>query len=456
MDYVSTRGNIEPLSFKEAMLTGLAPDSGLLIPTYVPDIRSQLDRWRTLSYVDLAFEVLSQFATDIERQTLRGLIARSYESFTHPEITPVIPLGDIYLMELFHGPTLSFKDVAMQLLGNLFEHTLSEKDAAVLNILGSTSGDTGSAAIAAVRGRERLRICVLFPEERTSRIQELQMTTVLEENVHCLAIEGSFDDCQSLMKSIFSEADFKEKYQLGAVNSVNCVRLFAQVVYYFYAWGRVSDGGPVSFCVPTGNFGDIFAGYLAARMGLPVDRLILATNENDILRRFFATGTYARGKVHQTLSPSMDIQVASNFERYLYYCLHGDTRALVKFMADFADTGQAFLPEAGQVSELFIADRTTQEETLRAIKDTYDAHRYLLDPHTAVGVSVGQRQRTPSPLVCLATAHPAKFPKVIQKAIGKNIAHHPTLEGLGSMSTRKRNLPADKAAVQDYLRTHCT
>ena len=357
-------------------------------------------------------------------------------------------------MELFHGPTLAFKDVALQLLGNLFEYVLSERDT-VLNVLGATSGDTGSAAIAAVRGRGGLRICVLFPEKRTSRVQELQMTTVLDENVHCLAIEGSFDDCQGIMKSIFSEVDFKEKYQLGAINSVNCARLLAQVVYYFYAWGRIGNGGPVSFCVPTGNFGDIFAGYLAARMGLPVDRLILATNENDILRKFFETGIYIRGQVHQTLSPSMDIQVASNFERYLYYCLHGDTRALVKFMADFAHTGHASLPEAGPVSELFMADLSTQEDTLRTIKDTYAAHRYLLDPHTAVGVSVGQRQPTSSPLICLATAHPAKFPEAIQKAIGQDIAHHPTLDGLGRMPTRKKNLPADKVAVQNYLRTHC-
>ncbi|MCH9670830.1 MAG: threonine synthase, partial [Gammaproteobacteria bacterium] len=362
---------------------------------------------------------------------------------------------DLHVVELFHGPTLAFKDVALQLLGNLFDHVLEERDER-LNILGATSGDTGSAGIAAVRGRDRVKICVLFPDQRTSRLQELQMTSVLDENVHCLAVEGSFDDCQGIMKSIFGDLPFKERHRLGAINSVNCARLLAQVVYYFYAWARVGpDGGPVSFSVPTGNFGDIFAGYLAQRMGLPVDKLVLATNENDILRVFFETGRYARGAVHQTISPSMDIQVASNFERYLYYLLDEDSEALSTFMSDFATHGCASVDSDGPVSPLFVADCANMDDTLREIKRVYDADGYLLDPHTAVGVCVGRRKRIQSPLICLATAHPAKFPEAIERALGADLARHDALSALDAAKTRKVVIPASEQAVKDYIDTHC-
>ncbi|MEM7251346.1 MAG: threonine synthase [Pseudomonadota bacterium] len=455
MDYISTRGQTAPMSFKDAVLTGLAPDGGLLIPSEIPDVRTRLGDWRRLNYVDLATEILSLFATDIDRDTLAGIVKRSYATFSHPDIAPVVPVGDVHIMELFHGPTLAFKDVALQLLGNLFELVLAERDTR-MSILGATSGDTGSAGIAAVRGRDRINICVLYPHQRTSRLQELQMTTVDEANVHCLSVEGSFDDCQGMMKSIFSDLAFKERFHLGAINSVNCARLLAQVVYYFFAWTQVATNEePVAFSVPTGNFGDIFAGYLAHRMGLPVERLILATNENDILSVFFETGTYARGDVHRTLSPSMDIQVASNFERYLYYRLDGDAERLQGFMKTFAAEGRASLGTDGPVSSLFVADAVDRGRTLETIGELYRDHRYLLDPHTAVGVAAARPFTDLTPVVCLATAHPAKFPDAIEQAVGADIARHPTLDALSGLAEHKRVVPADEAAVRRYIETHC-
>ncbi|MEE4281829.1 MAG: threonine synthase, partial [Pseudomonadales bacterium] len=286
MKYCSTRGGVADLSFVDALLMGLAPDGGLLVPTELPDVTAHLDKWRELSFVGLAQEVIALFVDDIDRPTLDRLITEAYATFDHPDVIGWQQLGDVDVMELYHGPTLAFKDVALQLLGRLFEHVLGQRHQH-LNILGATSGDTGGAAIAGVRGQDNIDIFILFPEGKVSPLQELQMTTVADDNVHCIAVQGSFDDCQSLMKEIFADLDFKAEYQLGAVNSVNWARVMAQIVYYGYASLRYKT--PPAFCVPTGNFGNVFAAFLAKEMGFPIDRLLVATNENDILARFFAT-----------------------------------------------------------------------------------------------------------------------------------------------------------------------
>lgn len=443
------------MGFQDAVMEGLAPDGGLLLPDRLPDVRDQLAYWATLSYQDLTFEVLRRFV-DLPAEDLKSLIQRSYARFTHPEIAPAWPVGPVWILELFHGPTLAFKDIALQFLGNFFDYTLRQRQTR-LNILGATSGDTGSAAIHGARGRDRMNIFIMHPRGRTSPLQEKQMTSVLDANVHNLAIEGTFDDCQNIMKAIFRDTAFKGRYALGAINSVNWARVLAQIVYYFSSGLYVmaqTGAARVSFAVPTGNFGDILAGWLAARMGLPIARLVLATNENDILSRFFNTGIYSLGRVVPTLSPSMDIQVASNFERYLYYRVGQDAEKLSALMQAFGRSGRLVLPLAkGEaVDDLFRAGVGDTKATLAIIRRYWMEHRYLLDPHTAVGVHVGEQHRAEdAPVICLATAHPAKFPQAIRDATGEDLAHHPTLDALADAPTRCDVLPNDEAAVRDYV-----
>jgi threonine synthase len=451
--YLSTRGRTRGVGFQDAVLMGLATDGGLLLPEAIPAVGSRLARWRGLSYPDLACDVMAPFIGDgLTPQELAALVERSYAGFSHPEICPVVPVGPVHVVELFHGPTLAFKDVALQFLGNLFELILSQTGA-TLNLLGATSGDTGSAAIAGVRGKANIHIFIMHPHGRVSPIQERQMTTVLDDNVHNLAIEGTFDDGQRVLKAVFNDLPFKQRYRLGAVNSVNWVRVLAQIVYYFYAAFRVQERsgcGQVQVCVPTGNFGDIFAGYVARRMGAPISRLILATNENDILARFFNTGVYRTGPVRQTSSPSMDIQVASNFERYLYYRMGADPARVSALLERFAATGCLEVPGADAD---FAAGCGTMSETADAIRRYYREHGYLLDPHTAVGVAVAERfLRRDEPMICLATAHPAKFPAAIQSALGEDVARHPQIDGLLALPTRCTVLPATTAAVQEFIR----
>ncbi len=452
MDYISTRGKIAPVRFTDAVMMGLADDGGLLLPASLPNVADRLPAWRHLAYPDLAFEIIRLFvAGDIPDADLKQLVERSYATFDHPQTTPVVELGGLHLLELFHGPTLAFKDVALQLLGNLFEYILAQRQTH-LNILGATSGDTGSAAIHGVRGKANVHIFIMYPHGRVSPIQERQMTTVVDDNVHNLAITGTFDDGQRILKDIFNDLEFKRHYALGAVNSVNWARVLAQIVYYFYAAFRVAErtgSRRVQFSVPTGNFGDIFAGYLAWRLGAPISRLILATNDNDILARFFATGVYASGDVHPTLSPSMDIQVASNFERYLYYRCHEDPAQVRALMAEFAANGQ--LAVAGR-DPLFAAGRGSSADTLDAIRRYHRQFDYLLDPHTAVGVAVGERFLDPeAPTICLATAHPAKFPDAIRQALGENLAHHPKLDHLHELPTRRTILPPTRQAIATFM-----
>ena len=452
MRYVSTRGQSPPMPFTEAVLTGLAPDGGLLVPERFPDVRDRLDAWRRLSYVELAQEIFRLYVDDVPGEDLDRLIADAFATFDHPDVVPVVDLGDFKLLELFHGPTLSFKDVALQVLGRLFEYILKDSGGR-LNIMGATSGDTGSAAIHGVRGRENIRIFVLYPNGKTSRLQELQMTTVPDGNVYCLAIDGSFDDCQTILKTIFGDLAFKSRFQLGAVNSMNWARVLAQMSYYVYAALKSTE--PPTFVVPTGNFGNIFAGLAVSEMGVSINRFVLATNENDILARFFQTGVYRRGPVRYTLSPSMDIQIASNFERFLYVRFRRDAERVRAFMADFAATGEASLGD-GVPDERITAVAIDDAVTSRTIRDVYERDGYVVDPHTAVGIAAARHASNGAVPFCMAAAHPAKFPESVDAAIGKPTARHPTLDALGTARERRTVLPADKDAVADFVRVHAT
>jgi threonine synthase len=455
MKYISTRGRMEPIEFQDAVMTGLAPDGGLLLPAELPGVAGRLGEWSELSYTELAFEVMRLFATDIPADDLKKLINDSYATFDHDEVAPSVEVGDFQILELFHGPTLAFKDVALQFLGNLFEYILEQRGGR-LNILGATSGDTGSAAIHGVRGKPQINIFIMHPAGRTSPLQEKQMTSVLDSNVFNLAVEGTFDDCQHIMKTTFGDVGFKTEHALGSVNSVNWARVLAQTVYYFYSAFRTMEktgAESVQFSVPTGNFGDILAGYLAQRMGLPVHKLILATNENDILSRFFNSGIYGMAAVVPTISPSMDIQVASNFERYLYYKVGQDAERLAALMADFTQTGElcVHLNENDVVDDLFAAGRGDTAATMATIKKYHEQYGYVLDPHTAVGVYVAEQHRSDvAPTICLATAHPAKFTQAIVDAIGEEV-HHPTLDALSDAETRCDSIANDVDAVKDYL-----
>lgn len=450
--YLSTRGQISPVDFSSAVMMGLADDGGLLIPETIPQAAPLLDRWRTLNYPELAYEVMRLFIGDcIPAEDLKELVFRSYSTFDCPETVPVRPLGNLFLAELFHGPTLAFKDIALQFLGNLFEYFLS-KSGESLNILGATSGDTGSAAIHGVRGKKGIHIFIMYPEGRVSPLQERQMATVPDPNVHCIAIRGTFDDGQRVLKEVFNDTEFKHSRKLGAVNSVNWARVLAQIVYYFWGAFRVQDttgAREIQITVPTGNFGDIFAGYVAKKMGAPIRRLILATNENDILSRFFTTGDYRIGQVAPTLSPSMDIQVASNFERYLYYRLGKNPEKVRAAMAEFA--AQKALHLEGSDPD-FAAGKANTAETLETIRHYYAQCRYILDPHTAVGVSIAERNMLPDcPTLCLSTAHPAKFSAAITQALGEDLARHPALERIKELPLRKVLLDPQKETICQYM-----
>jgi threonine synthase len=459
MKYISTRGGIDPVSFKEAVMMGLATDGGLLLPRTIPRVsRETLNDWRALPYRELAFQVISLFCDDIPPADLKQLINRSYDSFDHEEITPTMEKGGVHILELFHGPTLAFKDVALQFLGNLFEYLLKERGDK-MNIVGATSGDTGSAAIYGVRGKENIAIFILHPHGKTSPIQALQMTTVLDANVHNLAVKGTFDDCQNIVKTLFNDLDFKKEYSLGAVNSINWARVLAQIVYYFYSYFRVAADldEEIIFSVPTGNFGDIFAGYVARRMGLPSRKLLLATNENNILTRFISGGDYSLGPVVPTLSPSMDIQVASNFERYLYYLFDEDPERVRTTFARFAETGRMVFSDSERetVAADFLSQSVNRRETLDTIAAFYRESGYLLDPHTAVGVKAAlDHLEVGCQIICLATAHPAKFDEAVITATGARPDRPRSLAGIDRLPARCDVLEADLGEVKRFIERH--
>ncbi len=469
MRYVSTRGQCAPLPFRETVLAGLAPDGGLFLPEAVPDVSAQLAAWRELPFRELFQAVVAPYvAGALAPGLLAELVQRAYARFGHPEVTPVVPVGDVFVCELFHGPTLAFKDVALQFLGHLFEHFLAQREAR-LTIVGATSGDTGGAAIHSLRGRRGIEVFILYPRGRVTPVQERQMVTVPDENIHCVAVEGSFDDSQALVKGLFNDRAFNEEFSLGAVNSINWARVMAQIPYFFYAYFRVLDacergtgttapmrlGDPVRFAVPTGNFGHVYAGLLARRMGLPVDRFVLATNANSILAELVHHGRYCKSEVRQTLSPSMDIQVASNFERYLFDLAGRDAAQVRRWLDALAERGGFALEpaERAAVQADFAAQAVSDAETVQTIAAVHAATGYLLDPHSAVGYRAAQTQREPGrPVVAMATAHPAKFGAAIRKAIGHEPPLPPALALLEDLPARVQVLPAELGAVRDYIR----
>ncbi|MDO5675400.1 MAG: threonine synthase [bacterium] len=460
MRYISTRGGIAPLPFKEAVMMGLARDGGLLLPERLPSVESAtLARWQGLSYQQLALEVLSLFIDDIPVRDLEELIDQAYARFDHPQVTPLRREGELYILELFHGPTLAFKDVALQLLGNLFSYILDEQGG-FMNILGATSGDTGSAAIAGVRGKKGINIFILHPHGRTSPLQALQMTTVLDANVFNIAVRGTFDDAQGIVKAIFNDLAFRDQYRLGAVNSINWARVLAQVVYYVYAYLKLRKNGhdSVDFSVPTGNFGDIFAGYIAKQL-LPkgcLHTLILATNANDLLTRFVLKGDYSKGQVIATSSPSMDIQIASNFERYLFYLHEGKGEPVRADMEQFAQNGRLDLSRFRErTAQDMVSHSVSEEETITTIAKFHQEHGYLLDPHTAVGVRAAMACKSSSrPVVCLATAHPAKFGAAVTRAIGNEPPLPPALIDLTKRESRCEILNAEVDEVRRFIAAH--
>mmetsp|Transcript_161053 Transcript_161053/g.296976 ORF Transcript_161053/g.296976 Transcript_161053/m.296976 type:complete len:936 (+) Transcript_161053:97-2904(+) len=462
--YMSTRGGDNGLSFEDAVFSGLASDGGLLIPEFIPDVSQKYKEWKSLSFDELAFQIASLYCSEEEvpSKDLRELMQRSYGTFLHDDVVPTVEMGDVHIMELFHGPTFAFKDVALQALGNLYEYFL-KRNARKLNVLGATSGDTGGAAIYGMRGKENVECFILFPKGRVSRIQQQQMTSVLDDNVHCVAVEGTFDDCQNIVKGLFGDLKFKKSYGLGAVNSINWARILLQITYYFYTYYKLYPkcDGKVSFSVPTGNFGDILAGYYAKRMGLPVEKLIVATNSNDILHRFFTTGQYDKGDVHQTTSPSMDIQISSNFERYLFYLFDEDSRQLAQAMLNFKKTGELHVsPELRQRAAQDFVSASALEHHVKETIQIYDGkYGYGMCPHTACGVSAVNQLRDElkwagapgHQMVVLGTAHPAKFPDAVVKAVGREPDTVPSLEKMKGAKTRCQSISACARSVHETI-----
>ncbi|HEX2888114.1 threonine synthase [Vineibacter terrae] len=461
--YISTRQGSRPsserLTFEEVMLAGLARDGGLYVPESWPAwSRTEIAALRGLSYADLAARVMAPFVGEtFDAATLGRLVREAYAGFDAPDVAPLkaLPVDDLHLLELFHGPTLAFKDVALQLLGRMLDALLTRSGRRAC-IIGATSGDTGSAAIEAVRDRAALDIFMLHPRGRVSEVQRRQMTTVLAPNVHNIAIEGTFDDCQDLAKACFNDLAFRDRHRLTAVNSINFARVMAQIVYYFHAALRLgAPERPVSFCVPTGNFGNIYAGYAARAMGLPIERLLIASNSNDILTRFIESGAQQMTGVTPTLSPSMDIQVSSNFERYLFDLFDRDGKALAAAMEGFRATGAMAVSPAqlARARAAFDAGRLDDAGTVDAIAAARRETGETLDPHTAVGYAVARHKRGDRavPMVVLATAHPAKFPDAVRQATGAPPPVPARLAGLASRPERYETLPNDIGALKRLM-----
>jgi threonine synthase len=457
MRYVSTRGSAPVLNFEEALLTGLARDGGLYVPETIPTLsREDLTEMAMMSYEDVAFKVMRPFVGDtFTDDEFKQLITKAYAGFNHTVRAPLVQLDQgHFLLELFHGPTLAFKDFAMQLIGHMFQAVLSRKGDRV-TIVGATSGDTGSAAIEAFRGLDNVDVFILYPHGRVSDVQRRQMTTPSESNVHALALDGDFDDCQARLKDMFNDHEFRDGVKLAGVNSINWGRVLAQVVYYFtagLAMGALDR--KVSFTVPTGNFGDIFAGYIAREMGLPIADLVVATNQNDILHRCLTTGGYHKGEVHPSISPSMDIQVSSNFERALYFAYGQDSDAINGLMDDLANGGFDVGDNAlRDLQNTYKSDRVSEEETSATIKEFYANTNELLCPHSAIGVRVAQALRDPAtPMITLATAHPAKFPDAVEAATGVRPPLPPHMADLFDREERVTRVPNDLAALKDIIK----
>jgi threonine synthase len=458
--YVSTRGEAPVLGFSDALLTGLARDGGLYIPQEWPHFsKKEIRALRGKTYQEVAHAVLSPFVGgEVASDDLKRMIDEAYATFRHPAVAPLVQTGaNSFILELFHGTTLAFKDVAMQLLARLMDHALASRDERS-TIVGATSGDTGGAAIDAFGGRERTDVFILFPHEKVSPVQQRQMTTTTHKNVHAIAVKGTFDDCQNLVKAMFNDTKFRDGVKLAGVNSINWARIMAQIVYYFTS--AIALGGPdrkISFTVPTGNFGDIFAGYAAKRMGLPISRLVVATNENDILARTLKTGRYEMKGVKATTSPSMDIQISSNFERLLFEA-YGRDASKVRAAMDGLKQSGAFEIEKkalAAIAKEFRAGRVSETQVAKTIKSVLDETGYLLDPHSAIGVFTARKhEKSSAPMVTLATAHPAKFPLAVENACGINPALPSWLAGLMQREERFEVLDADIKTVEAFIAQH--
>ena len=465
MKYISTRGATDRKTFGEVLLMGLAPDGGLMLPEHYPQIdRATLDKWRSLAYADLAFEIMRLFATDIPEDDLRAIINCTYtaEAFGNAEITPVRTLSDgLKIQALSNGPTLAFKDMAMQFLGNAFEYVL-KREGQTLNIVGATSGDTGSAAEYALRGKEGIHVFMMSPEGKMSAFQRAQMYSLQDENIHNIAVDGMFDDCQDIVKAIQNDAAFKEKYRIGTVNSINWGRVMAQVVYYFAGYFKATESNDetVSFCVPSGNFGNVCAGHIAKQMGLPIRRLMVATNENDVLDEFFKTGSYrprTAAHTHVTSSPSMDISKASNFERFIFDLTGRDAAEIETLWAEVgAGKGfnLAFALDKIRNEYGFVSGKSLHRDRLAVIKQVYEQDGELIDPHTADGVKVARELREAGEtVVCLETALAAKFADTIREAVGDvDIPRPAKLQGLEDLPQKVQNVPNQAEAVKEIIR----
>ena len=465
MKYISTRGATGRKTFGEVLLMGLAPDGGLMLPEHYPQIdRATLDKWRGLAYADLAFEIMRLFATDIPEGDLRAIITRTYtaEAFGNAEITPVRTLSDgLKIQALSNGPTLAFKDMAMQFLGNAFEYVL-KREGQTLNIVGATSGDTGSAAEYALRGKEGIHVFMMSPKGKMSAFQRAQMYSLQDENIHNIAVDGMFDDCQDIVKAIQNDAAFKEKYRIGTVNSINWGRVMAQVVYYFAGYFKATESNDetVSFCVPSGNFGNVCAGHIAKQMGLPIRRLMVATNENDVLDEFFKTGSYrprTAAHTHVTSSPSMDISKASNFERFIFDLTGRDAAEIETLWAEVgAGKGfnLAFALDKIRDKYGFVSGKSLHRDRLAIIKQVYEQDGELIDPHTADGVKVARELREAGEtVVCLETALAAKFADTIREAVGDvDIPRPAKLQGLEDLPQKVQDVPNQAEAVKEIIR----
>ena len=455
MEYISTRNTEKVFSFKDVFLNGLAPDGGLFVPKKLPfyDVK-ELINLKNLSYNELASEIVFKFCSDeFNKDEIKEIINNSYKNFRISDVVQIKKIGKVNLLELFHGPTLAFKDIAMQVIGNMYEKIL-KKNNLKINVIVATSGDTGAAAISAIKDRKNMKIFVLHPENRISEVQRKFMTTVQSKNIFNIALAANFDECQKFVKLMFSDKKFSQSINMSGVNSINWARIAIQTVYYFFSYFKVAKNDEkINFSVPTGNFGDIYAGYIAKKMGLPINKLIIATNSNDILKRVIDSGVYKPLKVERTVSPSMDIQVSSNFERLIFDICSSDSNKTLKLMNNLNELGEFKLKkeDLGKIKELFYAESLSEEETKAVIRNTYKNHKILIDPHTAVGIGASDKLSLKGNTIVLATAHPSKFSNVVIKETGINPDLPEKLKDILVNKEKYKILPNDLKKVQNYI-----
>jgi len=453
MEYISTRNNQKIFTFKDVFLKGLADDGGLFVPKKIkPFSKEELNNLESLSYNDLATEIIYPFIGDfMSKDELISIISKSYSNFRSENVVKISELGNLKVLELFHGPTLAFKDIAMQLIGNFYQFHLTHEQKKI-NIIVATSGDTGAAAIDALKGKNNLNVFVLHPNNKISPVQRKLMTIHEESNVFNIAIEGNFDDCQNLVKAMFNEKKFSETINMSGVNSINWARIIAQTVYYFFSYFKVGAGQPLSFSVPTGNFGDIYAGYLAKKLGLPIGKLIVATNKNDILHRAISGGDYTQKKVEETNTPSMDIQIASNFERLLYDIKNCNSEVTSEVMSKIKNNNYKIdKNDLGKIKNYFTSEMLDEKETVQIVKEIHKEYKIVVDPHTAVGIGAVKKLGLEKNCVVLSTAHPCKFPQAIMDAISKTEKLPDSLNYVYDKDEKFEVLPNDIQKVKDYV-----